>query len=82
MSLSLSKAFKSQKERNILYAYLLQITLAKSYQAIQCVLNKTSNYNDFRALVTHESLFTHQKPPMGHTISPDTVDLGPNCLPR
>ena len=76
MSLSLSKANKSQKERNMLSSYLPQITLAKSYRAIQCFSNITSNYNNFRALVTHDdvlSLYKHQKHPMGHTVSPDTV---------
>ena len=56
MSLLSSKANKSQKERNILKAYLLQITHAKSYKLIQCFSNKTSNYNDFRLLVTNEDL--------------------------
>ena len=54
MSLSLSKANKSQNEKNILKSYLLQVTLAKSYKAIQFFSSKTSNYIDFRPLVTHE----------------------------
>ena len=51
MSLSLSKANKSQKDRNILLSYLIQII-----KAIQCFQDKSSNYNDFRPLVTHEDL--------------------------